>query len=236
MSAVELNYYSHLRNDPNLVAYYRLEDNTNDSKGAYSGSPVSISYGLNYGKFNKGALITSASGSRIQIDSLASIFSDRKPHTIMFWFKASNNGYMFSVNVDLSSGGRGYRENASFAANGNIVYSRTPAGDDGPNAQTTTNAHNYFDGNWHLVAFTYDGNKIGITTEYESVESISTTSNGNIALFQICQFINGNSRQFGAHFGGNIDDISIFSRALTASEVSNYYKNSIKSNFLAFLM
>ena len=54
MAAIEL-FLTPLFNDVNLKTYWRLESNSNDSKGSYNGIDTSVAYDNAYGKFNKGA-------------------------------------------------------------------------------------------------------------------------------------------------------------------------------------
>ena len=43
-----------LFSDANLVSYYKLEGNSNDSKGSNNGTDTSVDYGTAYGKFGQG--------------------------------------------------------------------------------------------------------------------------------------------------------------------------------------
>ena len=74
-------------------------------------------------------------------------------------------------------------------------------------------------GVWTFVAFTYDGtNSIGyINSDNESPVSGGTTE---FNLFRIGRNRNGNK-----YYTGAIDELRIYNRALTASEISSLYTN-----------
>ncbi len=85
------------------------------------------------------------------------------------------------------------------------------------------------DGDWHMVTLTYDGSEQRIyvdgeldtsTTGVTSVSGISAV--GNTAPVIIGAW-NLTSQEFGAEFEGNIDNVKIYSYALTATEVGEDY-------------
>ena len=74
-------------------------------------------------------------------------------------------------------------------------------------------------GVWTFVAFTYDGtNSIGYINDVIPVSQSGGTNDFN--RFRIGRNRNGNT-----YFTGEIDELRIYNRALTASEISSLYAN-----------
>ena len=72
---------------------------------------------------------------------------------------------------------------------------------------------------WTFIAFTYDGtNSIGYINSVSDNESTGGTTEFN--RFRIGKNRNGNT-----YFTGAIDELRIYNRALTASEISSLYAN-----------
>jgi hypothetical protein len=85
------------------------------------------------------------------------------------------------------------------------------------------------DGNWHLVTSTHNGTSFKIyvdgTLESEKVDIL------NSAFYDVfIGSVNGSS----TFFDGVVDDVRIYNRSLTASEVRELYNESLVSNYLNF--
>ncbi|MFN4337017.1 MAG: LamG domain-containing protein, partial [Candidatus Nitrosocaldus sp.] len=82
----------------------------------------------------------------------------------------------------------------------------------------------YNDGQWHYVTLTYDGSTLRLYVDGTLVSSLSTTAipdyNWNTPLT-----IGKNSLDNSRYFIGDIDEVRVYNRALTAQEVSNAYNN-----------
>ncbi|HUY69531.1 MAG TPA: LamG domain-containing protein [Candidatus Tyrphobacter sp.] len=117
---------------------------------------------------------------------------------------------------------------------GSDVFQLTPTSflglycfSDGSDALASTN-QTVNDGNWHFATLTYDGSHVKIyidgllagTSGLASGKSIQVSADGG-AYFFIGSYLGG-----GGFFPGTIDDVRVYNRALTASEIQNLY-NSI---------
>ena len=72
-------------------------------------------------------------------------------------------------------------------------------------------------GDWTFIAFTYDGtNSIGYIDD-----EIPVSDSGGTTEFN--RFRIGKNRNGGTHFTGAIDELRIYNRALTASEISSLF-------------
>ena len=73
-------------------------------------------------------------------------------------------------------------------------------------------------GVWTFIAFTYDGtNSIGYINDNITSEPGGTT--------EFDRFRIGQNRNGGTYFTGAIDELKIYNRALTASEISSRFSN-----------
>ena len=85
----------------------------------------------------------------------------------------------------------------------------------------TTNS-NYNDGKWHLVVFSWDGSNLNMYVDGASAASPVSYSGDpvvNVNNFSVGNPPSGNSY----YFMGSIDDVRIYDRALSASEIEQLY-------------
>ena len=86
-----------------------------------------------------------------------------------------------------------------------------------------------WDGNWHLVAGTYDGAAVRLYVD--GVEALSGTPASIVINYALPtnEFFIGAYRAGGAcelRFNGDIDEVRIFNRALTAAEIQNIFAST----------
>ena len=217
-------------NDANLVSYWRLEGNSNDSKGTNNGTDTNITYGTGYGKFGQGAYNSGGGVNKlITIPSSTSLISPTTGLTISFWMNHITglieqtvpismrilpdptppwNIYLFEL----------YPTTISFGlrtANGYAVA-----------LSNTTISINI----WHHVVGTYDG--ISIKLFLNGILIASSAQTGNITYSSNRELrLLDNFQQWGQYYTGYLDDIALFSRALSASEVSDLYQGT-KSKYV----
>jgi len=73
------------------------------------------------------------------------------------------------------------------------------------------------DGRWHHVAGTYDGSMICLYVDGE--HDIGSNADGSIEVNDYNLFIGANAEKPGRNFKGSIDDVRIYSYALSAEEI-----------------
>ena len=95
----------------------------------------------------------------------------------------------------------------------------------GTNWQSNTGSINLADGNWHHVGFVVDRTNNQTRLYIDGQLSTTTTYSASAGTYQ-----NSNNRSFciGSQFGSNsftgtIDDVRIYNRALSASEITQLY-------------
>jgi len=193
-----------------LVAYYPFDGNTNDESGnGHHGTLHDFGAVWTTGKI-EGALEFNG-GTYVEVANSAD-FNSLSALTIAAWVNTSTftwaqgivyKGDMywepFFLRLDGDSTVRGYVRNSS----------GTPISVSGGSVSVNT---------WHHVAMAYDGAFIRIYLDGFKVSSISqsgTTYSDSESLF------------IGTWFNGIIDEVRIYNRALSESEIQELYNESI---------
>jgi hypothetical protein len=199
--------------DNSLVAYYPFNGNAKDltSNGRDFTVYVDLSPGdatLTNGKDNSSnsAYFFDGDGDYLETANIPSFDN----YTISLWAKPATSGTYKAMFSSDNNSGRGFQidlDESNFhirkanSSGGSIVLST---------AQLDV---------WTFIAFTYDGtNSIGYIDSVSDNESTGGTTEFN--LFRI-----GRNRNGSIYFTGAIDELRIYNRALTASEISSRYAN-----------
>lgn len=209
-----------LFSDPDIVSYYRLEGNSNDAVGSNNGSDTSISYSSGNGTFGEGAGFNGSTSGIVIPDNAGLRLTT---WTVSAWVKTSSIG----------SNPTGYEK---------IVYKGNSSSDEPISlylyygkpvleAYKTGSYDNYAldtntidDGQWHHLVGV---RKLGVDMELyvDGVLVGSGSDNGgtssNTSDVTIGERTDGDSTM-----NGSIDDVAIFSRALSADEIADLYAGS----------
>lgn len=201
-----------------LVAYYKLDSNSNDSVGTNNGTDTNVSYVT--GKISNGA---SGNGTSSFISAWTTI--DGGTVSISFWLKmnveiGSGSNHFFSqrnnntktgyfVSYDFNGGTRRIwfaRQKPAVATN--IVYSNQTLG--------TTN--------WNHFTLTYNWT---IVTGYFNGTSIGTIASSGNWTWTVTTWINllRDIEWWSLFTNWIIDEVGIWNRAITASEVTTLYNS-----------
>jgi len=203
-------YNTPLYTDANLVSYYRLEGNGSDQKSAHNGTPSNVTFGTSYGKFGQGG---SFNGSNSSIALANSMGLSNTALTLTGWVKPNSfgsptYGRLISLGnstdnliIDMNTGGN---IQANYYKGSNIM---------------TINTSGYSTGQWYFVAYVQNGNNQYLYVNGTLVGSSWTTL--PTASPWTSNYIGWDGG--GAYLNGSVDDAAIFSRALTATEVSELY-------------
>lgn len=204
--------------DSSGVALYRLDGNANDESGNYHGTETAITYGG--GVYERGAVFNGTS-SKVGIQgTLSGTF------TFSAWVKKT------SATGDYCLVGRGATSTTNFYGltidlfSSTIKFSR--------NIGTATYYYNavsiVHDTNWHHYAVTYNGVNGAVSIYRDGVLLYSGASSvGAIAYYAGRDpgafEIGTQNYVIGAinYFNGSIDQVRIFNRAITATEVATLY-------------
>jgi len=193
--------------DNSLVAYYPFNGNANDLTSNGRNLAVFDETNLIAGKDNSSnsAYSFDGNGDYLEIETNIPSFNN---YTISLWAKPASSGTYEAMFSSFDVSGNGFQidlDGSNFhirkSNGGNIVLST---------AQLEV---------WTFIAFTYDGtNSIGyIDNETPVIDSGGTT--------EFNRFRIGRNRNGNTYFAGEIDELRIYNRALTASEISSLYAN-----------
>lgn len=231
MAAKEL-YSLSLLNDANLIAYYRMEDNANDYKNTHNGTATNITYNTAAGKFNKGADST-GSDSGINCGNAINLTGN---FSISFWIKMDTLPSAFSTIITKELAGYSLSPLSIYTAdsNGKVhFFVRNNLSTGSPSTEVVSNnalSTSEFQ-NW---VFTRDGTNINIYFNGEFDNSAAwTNTQGSDTTNPFAIFGGYSGSNFNNCINGRMDDIAIFTRALTATEIANIYnsRDSVKTNW-----
>ena len=188
-----------------LASYWKLDGNSNDAHGSNDGTDYNMTYSAgkigNAGSFNGGS-------SRIKLSKNASTYLLNN-WTMAAWAKrASSSSGRNSIyqmgNCVLDFGGAKYYDGADRIIND-------------PDIPTDTD--------WHFYVWTKSstgGSKLYRDGSLVASQSSHTTDNSN-------SYTEVNIGRFAAPgnswFGGSIDELGLWSRALTSDEITKLYNN-----------
>lgn len=211
----------------NIIAYYKLDEssgNAADSVGSNTGTNTDVTYAS--GKINNAGTFNGSSGKIV----LASQPVTGSPVTASFtcWFKTSSATRQGILTFGDSSTSKDclqlyiytdYKLHLDFTATG------------GPNTTGTVN-----DGNWHFAAISISS---GTATLYMDGSSIGTVGSGDLKISTSgTQFKHIGVDPSGTphYFNGQIDEVGVWSRALSSTEVTALYNsgNGLQYPFSSF--
>lgn len=207
--------------DNSCIATYQLNGNANDLSGNYSGTPTDVSYGV--GEFDL-AGVFNGSSSYINLDSLTSFFGQKIVNTVSLWFKINSTGNYYTIITDYAQ--TSLNIGIDMETNGTIsVYNRYS------NATTVlTTTSSYDDGNWHNIIIsnnlsTISGYIDGQLFDSDSVSQNSWNGSSSQRFTLGAVYLTQNSA-YAQHFGGSIDQVRIFNKALNSTEVTTLYNET----------
>lgn len=217
-----------LRNDANLVSYYRMEGDATDSKGGNNGSVTGADFNSSYGKFGQGCRFDS-SGDYISLSETGFEFERTDPFSISAWiYFTSSVTYpmIFSKMGNDGANWRGYEfyyyNNAGNGLSLDIYSSNSnylTVGIGSPTLSTST---------WYHVVTTYDGSSAttGVKFYVNGILQTNTLNTSNLSSTIVNNYtpLIGNRNFDPVNFNGYIDDLAIFSRVLAQDEVNLIYK------------
>jgi hypothetical protein len=200
----------------NLVSYWKLDGNSNDAVGSNNGSDSNITYNTSYGIINQGALFNGTSGSIVIGSGLNSVM-DSSAWSISFWFNPTSGYAGFIMANDNNTGVR------QFDIYSNVNGSHPLEFDNAGANKLSGLGTNITAGAWQFYVLTYDGTTLssyrnGVLDATNTMSALPTSTNG----------IYFGNRQYSSSrswYKGDEDEIGLWSRALTSTEVSTLYNS-----------
>jgi len=211
----------------NLNAYYKLDGNSNDSVNSNNGTDTDITYSAANGKIVQGAGFNGTTSKIMVADNAA--FDITGDFSMSCWIKVaaqqtfrfiSKNGTQgaYTVNYRDDRGARGYGldvfvDESTNYSKYDVLWSP---------AQVLTN------GTWYHLVVTWHitGTNTNTATFYVNGSSIGTANGTNVDA------LNSNNQSFqigtndegtNSFLNGAIDEVGLWSRALSSTEVTQLY-------------
>lgn len=210
-----------------IIGYWKLDEasgNALDELELYNGTLENTPTQNVTGKLNKCYTFASSSSESIDIGSNAAL-RPQSGLSISFWIKTSttDNGMIVS-NYGLTGSGPYYTwgYEIGMIANG-YIYFDTYQGSNGSGCGTNTSI-NIADNNWHFVVCTYDNSFAKIYIDGE-LSATSSTGSGLI-YYQTSSFAVACRTGGGNYFNGSLDEIGLWGRSLTDTEVTTLYNST----------
>jgi len=194
--------------DTSCVAYYKMSDAT-DETGSYDGTATNVNFNVagkfgNAGYFNGGASYVNLNSAVLP----ASVFS------ISIWINLNSlsTGWLFSQYTGSVTGR--FVFNVTATGGFQINVSST-------NSLSTTNIPVITTNNWYHVVVVKDGSN-GWTLYADGASHSTWNSTENIITNQNT-ILGGDDSVTSSNMIGKIDQVRIFNRAITATEVETLY-------------
>jgi Concanavalin A-like lectin/glucanases superfamily/Glycosyl hydrolases family 43/PKD domain len=146
--------------------------------------------------------------------------------SVAAWFKTSKN--YASDGFIVNKGGSGSESKGKNMNYGIWITSsekiragfETSSGSD----RVATSSASYNDGNWHYAVATYSGSTLRLYIDGNQVASTTTSSSPDKTGTQPLR-VGANSLALNGFFTGNVDEVRVWNRALSASEISSQYNS-----------
>ena len=208
----------------NISAYWKLDGNSTDSASTNNGTDTAITYGNAYGKINQGALYNGTTSNINLGNVLGTVFVGA--HSVSGWMYPTGGSYAELVGKTTTNTSHPIDYYANL---GTSLFFIAYIGDgtsamvaQTPNNKITLNA-------WNFVVVTYDGsgNRSGISIYINGVSQTLTLS-GSTTLTPVNgtdSTIIGSRSDAATTLTGNMDEVGIWSRVLTSSEVTQLYNS-----------
>lgn len=197
---------------PNLIHYYKLDNNVLDSVGG--NSPINNSVNFTVGKQNNCGIFNPAAPSYFYNTPILSYNS----FTISMWIKTNmtGTGYLFANSIFGGAAGV-----EMFITGGKLRTKLTNNAIAGTSQLTSAQQVNT--NTWRHVAFTFDKSTGVLKNCVDGYAVITGTYTHGDFSYNNSSTIGIANVDLFAPFSGNIDGIAIFNKALTDSELLDVF-------------
>ena len=196
-----------------LVAYYKLDNDATDDTGTYDGTATNVTY--DGGRYGSAAVFN---GSSSYIDLGQRILGGT--HSASAWVNSSTTGVRQTIignAYDGSTYGLSF-----FIGNDNKLALQWSHSNSWIDVVDST-ANRVNDGDWHHVAYFISAGSQKIYVDGSEVASgtTSSTAQNNTTAPTII----GRNWNASGYFNGSIDQVRIYTKALSSTEVSSLYED-----------
>jgi hypothetical protein len=203
-----------------IVSYYKFDaNNSNDAVGSNNGTDTSMSYGASYGKINDGA---NFNGSAYITCGTTGVPTGDNPVTLSGWFYLTSGPSSGNRVVLMGDGSPSGTNKANIGA---CVWNNSGTYHLGiwSNYNDYTSSLAVTLNTWHYFALTYSGSGAGYLYLDSSSQSFSISAI-NITSAKVVIGATADPTP-GYPITGYMDEIGLWSRALSSSEISQLYNS-----------
>jgi len=209
-----------------LVAYYPFSGNANDESGKGNNGTVKNGATLTSDRFGISNRAYKFDGVNDYVDcGNGSSLSFSTALTMSFWILFDTDPYSFANNPIIVDKAYSWRFSyEAVAIDPHYLYIHQIYSGLWDWDILNTNASRWQANKWYHIAATYDGSYHRIYVDGTQQNSISLSKSLSTSSYPL--FIGAQSDGPDSYFKGGIDDVAIYSRALTLSEIQQLYNYS----------
>ena len=204
--------------DTSCIAYYKMSDATDES-GNFDGTPTSVNFNV-AGKFGNAG---SFNGSSSSIDTNYTVPAD-STMSFSVWFNTNSTARQ-AIFADYNSAGAGISTRAALmmgSGASNDKFEIVIGNGSSFWNDLTTDCSLYQDGAWHNIVVIYNGTSVKLYADGNSIADLTSSVAYGAAGTQSLVLGKGGDYS-GIYFNGSIDQVRIFNKALSSSEVTTLY-------------
>ena len=205
--------------DNSALALYQLNWDGSDLSGNYNGTSTALAFGN--GKFNDGGIFNGTSSKVVLPVGLG----DNGDRTRSMWIKvgelpSSGSDFFFYIG---NQGVNDDYETLKVNSSGNIqLQERNNAGGSGDLTLTSSITLNV--GQWYHIAYVFSGTSRKLYINNSTINGATGTKSGGTVDNSSFASSLGQFRTLTPSYNGDIDQVRIFNKAVTASEVTTLYE------------
>jgi hypothetical protein len=210
---------------PHLVAHWSLNGSWQDSVRSHHGTSSGVTFS-GAAKLGSQAADFSGAGNYVSVPNHA----DLKPANISvsLWFKSTNPGAFSYLIGKLQDAGAGFSSYALYSgASANLIFYITTSG----GLVFSPEATGYWDNFWHHALGTFDGTTVRLYVDGQEINN--GTANVAPIVYSNDPLYLGSFDSGSFEYGGSLDDIAIWSEALSAEDASTIY-NRQKQKYVGY--
>jgi hypothetical protein len=207
----------------NLVSYWKLDESSGNASDSVGSNTLTNNNTTTYGaaKINNGAIFN---GSNQYLNS-ATITPFTNAYTVNYWVNPddsdTSNQTSFSIRPSSGNANIIQVEGLSTSKLRCIMYSSNGTSYKDYRTSVALTA-----GTWNMVTLTWDGSTWTIYTNGTADSSITKTTDNSVTLTSTSRTLRlGAETGSSNFFDGNLDEVGVWSRALSSTEVTELYNS-----------
>ena len=199
-----------------LVAYYKMDGNSNDYWGSFNGSDTSMSYGNSYGMIGQGSYFVDGS-RRIETGAVVT----GSTYSISAWVKLTNStSSTVAVFVTGPVSGCSPSSQYFYFSNSGTTFSMSSSVGCENQASTTVTASV---NTWHHLVWTNGGTGTNVHKRYFDGQLVDTKNWGYSMILSYATPMIGMNQSGGTSTNGYQDETGFWNKVLSAQEITDLF-------------